>query len=99
MSLERKIVVFSGFRDAALTKKIEELQGTVKATLVKDSNILIYKKDGKPGSKIDKAKEMGIEVIEVEDFKKKYFLTPKPQCYDLSKYESDYINNEYQPTF
>lgn len=77
MSLQNKVVVFSGFRDPLLAERITSAGGIVKTSMVNATNLLVYKKSGKAGTKVDEAKKRGIEVIELEDFMQKYFTIPK----------------------
>lgn len=106
MSLRNKVIVFSGFRDASLTKNIVNQGGLVKTSLVKSTNILVYKKDGKSSTKISKAESMGIDVIDLDEFKRVYLqmsvqkATPKKntcQYIKLSEYAKAYEKNSYSP--
>jgi hypothetical protein len=72
-TLSNRVIVFSGFRDENLSAKIANRGGVVKTSMVKDTNLLLYKKDGKPGSKIDLAKQRGIEIMDLDTFMQKYF--------------------------
>ena len=65
-------VVFSGFRDKELEKKIENNGGSIKSTITKSVNYLIIKNKDTKSSKIGKAKELNIEVITLENFNKKF---------------------------
>ena len=65
-------VVFSGFRDKELEKKIEKNGGSIKSTITKSVNYLIIKNKDTKSSKIGKAKELNIEVITLENFNKKF---------------------------
>jgi NAD-dependent DNA ligase len=67
-------IVFTGFRGYDfdyLKEKIEEEGGKVTSTVSKNTNMVVYK-EGSAGSKYKKAKELGIETVKLEDFKKKY---------------------------
>jgi NAD-dependent DNA ligase len=61
-------IVFTGFRDAELAKYIEAQGGSVKGSVSKNTTLVVYKGDAK--SKLNKAMELGIKVIEVEAFRK-----------------------------
>ena len=71
--LEGAIVVFSGVRDKELEKFITENGGKVSTSVSGKTTLLIYGgSDFENNSKYNKALDMGIEVIEVNEFKKKY---------------------------
>lgn len=65
-----KQIVFTGFRNPELEKKIEALGGEVGNTLSKKTSILIMKEKGSGSSKEKKALDYGVEVITVEEFEK-----------------------------
>ena len=67
-------VVFTGFRDKDLQQWIESEGGEVTNTVSKNTNILLVAKKSleKPSSKIQKAQKLGIEVLSVDQFLKKY---------------------------
>ena len=68
-----KQIVFTGFRNPELEKKIEALGGEVANSLSKKTSILIMKEKGSGSSKEKKALDYGVEVMTVEEFEK--FLT------------------------
>lgn len=70
--LANKVVVFSGFRDDIIADRIANAGGIVKTSLVKATNLVVYKKNGKAGTKIEEAQNRGIEVMELEQFKRTF---------------------------
>jgi NAD-dependent DNA ligase len=69
-------IVFSGFRDKLLEDKISKLGISVKTTINSNTNILVLKNlsPEKESSKASKAKELGITIMSLTDFKNKYKL-------------------------
>lgn len=67
-----KQIVFTGFRNPELEKKIETLGGEVGNTLSKKTSILIMKEKGSGSSKEKKALDYGVEVMTVEEFEREY---------------------------
>jgi DNA ligase (NAD+) len=67
-----KQIVFTGFRNPELEKKIEALGGEVGNTLSKKTSILIMKEKGSGSSKEKKALDYGVEVMTVEEFEMEY---------------------------
>jgi DNA ligase (NAD+) len=68
-NLSNKIFVFTGFRDAEIKKKIEEMGGKVLDTVSSKTNYLVVKSKDEidnPTSKITKALENGIDLITKE---------------------------------
>ena len=66
-------VCMTGFRDKMLASQISELGGNVLDTVTKNVNCVITKDKNSSSSKITKAKKMGIEVLDIYEFKEKYF--------------------------
>lgn len=61
-----KIIVFTGFRDKELEKKIEEQGGKIGTTITKNTDYLVVKDNDaidNPTIKVSKAKELGISII------------------------------------
>ena len=56
-------IVFSGFRDKELEEKIVGQGGSVVGTISKNTNYLIVKSKDEQSSKIDKAKELKIQIL------------------------------------
>ena len=73
-SLKGERVVFTGFRDKELAEAVKQQAGEYSDSLTKATTILVYDPDGKPGSKKEKAEQMGIRVMTVDAFKRKYKL-------------------------
>ena len=65
-------VVFTGVRDKELEKKIENGGGNVKSGVTKSVNYLIVKDKDSKSSKVEKAKELKIKIITLEEFNKKF---------------------------
>ncbi len=63
-----KKICFSGFRNKELENKLIKLGGMIVSTISKNTNFLIVKDINESSSKIDKAKELGIEIIENTSF-------------------------------
>jgi NAD-dependent DNA ligase len=60
---EGKTFVFSGFRDKILEKNIIDNGGKVSSTLSKNTHYLVVKDLNSTSSKVEKAKELGVEII------------------------------------
>ena len=69
---ENMNVVFTGVRDKELEKKIEDGGGNVKSGVTKSVNYLIVKDKDSKSSKVEKAKELKIKIITLEEFNKKF---------------------------
>ncbi|MBL7789799.1 MAG: NAD-dependent DNA ligase LigA [Chitinophagales bacterium] len=67
-ALYGKQIVFTGFRNPELEKKIEALGGEVGNSLSKKTSILVMKEKGSGSSKEKKALDYGVEVMTVEEF-------------------------------
>lgn len=72
--LNGQIIVFTGFRDTELEKRIKENGGEIGNGVNRKTTILIVKEQGSTSSKARKAQELGIKVMSVESFKKLYSL-------------------------
>lgn len=70
--LKNMNIVFSGIRDNELEENIENLGGNIKSTVSKETNVLIIKNSDSTSSKIKKAKELDINIMNIENFKNKY---------------------------
>lgn len=65
-------VCMTGFRDKMLASQISENGGNILDTFTKNVNCLITKDKNSTSSKISKAKKLGIEVLDINEFKSKY---------------------------
>ena len=65
-------IVFTGFRNLDLEKKIESLGGEIGNSLSKKTSILIMKEKGSGSTKEKKALEYGVEVMTVEEFEESF---------------------------
>jgi DNA ligase (NAD+) len=75
--LTNKIIVFTGFRDNELQKKIEELGGIVSNIISKKCNYLIVKNEEileNPTDKINKALELNIKIYTKLEFYNKFII-------------------------
>lgn len=66
------VICMTGFRDKILSAQITELGGTVLDSVTKNVNCVVTKDKNSSSSKITKAKKLGIEVLEINEFKEKY---------------------------
>lgn len=65
-----KSFVFSGFRNKELEKIVVDNGGKVNTTISKNTNYLIVKNKEEISTKIDKAKALGVTILDIEDFEK-----------------------------
>ena len=73
--MKNKIIVFTGFRDEDLEKKIKSLGGEVTSTVNKKTTHLVFKSLEKTSKKIKEAKDMKtISVLQLDEFKKLWNL-------------------------
>lgn len=69
-----KKIVMTGFRNKELEKKIKEVGGTMSSSVSKNVFIVILKDlDNIDTGKAIKAKDLGIKLMILQDFKQKYF--------------------------
>ena len=61
--LTGKIMVLSGFRDAEIQKKLEDMGVKISSSVSKNTDYLVVKDKEETTSKIEKAKELGIKII------------------------------------
>ena len=64
--LSGKTIVMTGFRDKDLEKKFKEIGVKLGSSVSKNTDILLVKSMEHSSSKIDEAKKLGIEIIEVD---------------------------------
>jgi DNA ligase (NAD+) len=67
-----KQIVFTGFRNADLEKKIETLGGEIGNSLSKKTSILVMKEKGSGSSKEKKAIDYGVIVMTIEEFEREF---------------------------
>tara|TARA_B110000259_G_scaffold59668_1_gene70554 strand:+ start:2306 stop:4321 length:2016 start_codon:yes stop_codon:yes gene_type:complete len=70
--LTNQKIVLTGFRDNELQNNIEENDGIIQSTINKETTLLIIKNKEATGSKIEKAKELNIKIITLDNFKSKF---------------------------
>uniref|UniRef100_A0A6C0D8A9 DNA ligase (NAD(+)) n=1 Tax=viral metagenome TaxID=1070528 RepID=A0A6C0D8A9_9ZZZZ len=71
-SLSHLIVVFTGMRDKELEVEIESRGGKIGSSVSKKTTVLVAKDPSEDSGKVKTAKELGVEVLDFESFKKKY---------------------------
>jgi len=67
-SMGGQTIVMTGFRDNELKEKIEERGGKVTTSVSKNTTMVLTKSVKSSSSKVKKAKELGIPVVDVADF-------------------------------
>lgn len=72
--LEGEKIVFTGFRSPELEEKIKRKGGTVVSAINKSTTILVAKNLSELKTKGQKAQELGIKILELEEFKNLYNL-------------------------
>ena len=71
-SLQGQSIVLTGFRDKTLESQIEKEGGSNSSSVTSKTTILVAKDPSAGGTKIDKANKLGIQVLSLDQFKKKY---------------------------
>jgi DNA ligase (NAD+) len=71
-SLSHLIVVFTGMRDKELEAEIESRGGKIGSSVSKKTTVVVAKDPSEDSGKVKTAKELGVEVLDFETFKKKY---------------------------
>ena len=61
-------IVFSGFRDKILEEKIKKRGGKIVTSVSKNTSILVVADIKSSGAKIEKARELGIDIYDKEEF-------------------------------
>lgn len=74
ISLSSYRVVFTGFRDETLKNYLEDNGGKVLSSMSSNCTHLIQKDKNSVSSKTEKAKSLGIEILSLEEFKKRLNL-------------------------
>lgn len=72
--LYEKTIVFTGFRDKSLQESIEKVGGKVGNTVNKKTFIVLAKDPEDDTGKVNKAKELGIQVVTPTTFGEKYMV-------------------------
>jgi NAD-dependent DNA ligase len=65
-------IVFSGIRDKVLEEFITNRGGTISTSVSKNTSIIVCKDPDEDSGKIKKARDLGVKIMSVEAFKKKY---------------------------
>ena len=71
-SLSHLLVVFTGMRDKELEAEIESRGGKIGSSVSKKTTVVVAKDPSDETGKVKTAKELGVEVLDFETFKKKY---------------------------
>jgi NAD-dependent DNA ligase len=61
-------VVFTGFRNKDLEKKLQDDGYEVSESLTKDTSFLLIPIEGHKSSKVEKAKKYGVTIVPVNEF-------------------------------
>ena len=69
------IAVFTGVRNPALEKIITDGNGKVASSISSKTTVVIAKNTGESSSKLDKARDLGIQIINIDDFIKLHSIT------------------------
>jgi DNA ligase (NAD+) len=72
-SFDGKKIVFSGIRDKHLEESIVSRGGEVTTSVSKNTSILVVKDVTETSGKIQKAKELGIVIISIDNFRCEFF--------------------------
>ena len=67
---EKKIIVFTGFRDKEIESELDKINSKVNNSISKNTDLLIAADINEQSSKINKAKELQIKIISKEQFYK-----------------------------
>jgi NAD-dependent DNA ligase len=65
-------IVFTGFRDKVLEEFITNRGGTITTSVSKNTSIIVCKDPNEDSGKMKKARDLGLKIMSVEAFKKKY---------------------------
>jgi len=68
-SMEGQNVVFTGFRDKALAKQVEDEGGNIQSTVSGKTTILVAANPKSGSAKMKKAREMGVMVIGIDELR------------------------------
>ena len=73
-ALYDKTIVMTGFRDKSIENKLTEVGAKVGAAVNKNTFLVVVKDKTETTVKIEKAKELGISIMEIDEFMNKYFV-------------------------
>lgn len=65
-------IVFTGFRNKEWETRITELGGKISSSVSKNTSIVIAKDPSEDSSKLNKARELNVTIISIEEFEKTY---------------------------
>lgn len=71
--MENEVIVFSGFRDKELEDMISGAGGRVATTVTSKTTRVLVKSTEGTSTKVDKAKELGVNIQLISEFKKTFF--------------------------
>lgn len=71
-SLEGLVVVFTGIRVKELEEEIEARKGKVGSSVSSKTSVVVAKNPSEETGKVKSAKDLGIPIVTVDEFKKKY---------------------------
>lgn len=74
VSMSGQNIVFSGFRDKDLEARIVSRGGNVSSAVSKNTTVVVTKDPGDESSKLKKAREYHIPILQREDFEKKIYI-------------------------
>src|SRR5699024_2114563 len=70
-----KTICFSGIRDKDMSEKLELAGHKVTSSVSKKTDMVVVKDTNSTSSKVTKAKELGIDIYQIEEFKEKVLNT------------------------
>lgn len=73
-ALYDKTIVMTGFRDKNMEQKLNEVGAKVGAAVNKNTFVVVVKDKTETTVKIEKAKELGISIMEIDEFMNQYFV-------------------------
>jgi DNA ligase (NAD+) len=77
ISFAGQTFVFTGFRSKILEEFITEHGGTVSTSISKKTSVVIRKDADEESSKVEKANELGVKLVNLADFEKEYDVKAK----------------------
>ena len=73
-ALYDKTIVITGFRDKNMEQKLNEVGAKMGAAVNKNTFVVVVKDKTETTVKIEKAKELGISIMEIDEFMNQYFV-------------------------